>query len=447
MFVDEGLKRHPEAAHSAEELAAFDWAGALSREKQRAPGGEWIYWLNQGGRGSGKTRIATEWARGQSQAMPGSTGLIVARTAADLRDYVVHGSSGLLAITPPWERIRHHPSESKISWGNGTVALLRSADEPDGVRGANAHWGVADELAAWRPKKGQHAWPLMKMAVRLRGPNEEPPRITIATTPRTNQTMRDVRADADTIVVMHSMLDNAANLAPEFVNAMVKTYGGTRLGRQEIYGEMLEDTVGALWSWAWFERAGARVEDAPILKRVVVGVDPAASVSDASDETGIVVAGLGQDGHGYVLEDLSGRHEVSEVVGRASAACERWQADAIVVEKNQGGYWLTDAFASRWRHAPIKLVSAKRGKELRAQPVALAYERGEVHHVGMLPELEGQMCTWVPDESSPDRVDALVYALTEAMLSRSHDLDAWAKATAGKSVGAARHHLASMDLG
>lgn len=335
---------------------------------------------------------------------------IVARTAADVRDVIVEGESGILRVSPAAERPRWEPSRRRLTWPNGAQATTYSADEPDQLRGPQHDAAAIDELAAWRYPD---AWDQLRFGLRL----GNDPRVVIATTPRPTKIIRDLIAAPDTVVTRGRTRDNRANLAPGVVAELERRYAGSRLGRQELDGEVLDDSAGALWRWSWIDES--RVARSPDLRRVVVAVDPATTSGDDSDETGIVVAGIGYDGRGYVIADESGRYRPEEWARRVASAYTTHLADAVIAEGNQGGEMIGAVLrACGASGLPVRTVHARRGKATRAEPVAVLYEQGRVSHVGALARLEDQLTTWDPASSraSPDRLDALVYALTELMV-------------------------------
>jgi predicted phage terminase large subunit-like protein len=333
---------------------------------------------------------------------------LVARTAADVRDVIVEGESGLLAISPPSERPVWEPSRRRLTWPNGAIATTYSADVPDQLRGPQHDCAWADELAAWQYPD---AWTQLLLGLRL----GRDPRVVVTTTPRPTPIIRKLLSAHTTHVTRGRTLDNAANLAPQFLDAIVRQYEGTRLGRQELDGEVLDDNPGAMWKRDAIDAARVRVE--PTLRRVVVGVDPAVTSNASSDETGIVVAGIGHDGRFYVVADYSGRYSPDQWASRAVEAYRTHKADRIVAERNQGGDLVERNLRTVDRSLPVTTVHAKRAKALRAEPVSSLYEQARVSHVGALAALEDQMTAWDPagDDESPDRVDALVYAMTELM--------------------------------
>lgn len=386
-----------------------------SRPEQLAPAGDWVWWLIKAGRGWGKTRTGAEWVRGEVEAARRGRFALVARTAADARDVMVEGESGLLAICPSWQRPKYEPSKRRITWPNGALATLYSADEPDLLRGPQHDGAWVDELASWR---FPDAWDQLQFGLRL----GDHPRGVITTTPRPTKLIREIAAAKTTAITNGRSLDNKANLAPEFFTFIVNKYAGTRLGRQELEGEILEDNPGALWHRANFDEN--RIAKLPQLRRIVVAADPAVTSNADSDETGIVVAGMdGQSpAHFYVLDDLSLIASPDSWARVLVLAYLRQKADRIIGEVNNGG----DLVETIIRHVEIegkkvganasyKAVHASRGKAIRAEPISALYEQNRVHHVGAFPQLEDQLCDWDPSTStdSPDRLDALVWALTE----------------------------------
>jgi phage terminase large subunit-like protein len=403
-FVEKGP---PEAKHSAEEIARYDWR-RHARSTQLPPdswlAGRTPHWLYRGGRGVGKTRCGAETTRRIAEAADTEHIIMAGPTAADVRDVMVEGESGILAVSPDWCRPHYEPSKRRLTWPSGVRAVLVSADEPDRFRGLQCGFAWADELAAW---KRPEAWDMLLMGLRL-GNN---PRTIVTTTPRPTTIIRALVKAATTVQTVESTHANRANLAEGFFEAIIAKYEGTRLGRQELDAEILEDVDGALWNWEAIE--ACRVDAAPTLVRIVVAIDPAVTAGEDSDETGIVVVGRAADGHCYVLDDGSGRLHPAEWARRSLALLATREGDCIVAEVNNGGDMVEHTIRVQDRAAPVRQVRASRGKQTRAEPVALRYERGEVHHVGVFPALEEQLCTWVPGERSPDRLDALVWGVAE----------------------------------
>ena len=391
------------------EALLHDWS-LRRRPSQAPPQGDWRVWLILAGRGWGKTRTGAEFIREQVDKEQATHVALVGPTAADVRDTMIEGESGLLAIYPRQQRPRYEPSKRRITFHNGAVATAFSADEPDRLRGPNHDLAWADELASWRYPE---AWDMLQLGLRI----GKQPRTVGTTTPKPLPLIRRLLGTEDGSVHMTtgSTYDNAANLAQSFVDEITTRYEGTRLGRQELHAEVLDDVQGALWSRDLLEEH--RVTKEPNLTRIVVAIDPAAGSKNENAETGIVVVGLGDEGHGYVLDDVSLRGTPNDWGRAAVAAYHRHKADLIVAEANQGGDMVSHTLRTVDTNAPIKMVHASRGKRTRAEPISALYEQGRIHHLGFHAELEDQLCSWVPDQSaSPDRLDALVWGLTEILL-------------------------------
>jgi len=378
-----------------------------ARPEQLPPTAPWRTWLVMAGRGYGKTRTGAEWTRASASAFRYVN--IIGATADDARDIMVEGESGLLAICPDHERPTYLPSKRRLDWPNGATTLIFTADEPERLRGKQHERLWADEVAAWRYAE---AWTQAMLGLRL----GRDPRVVATTTPRPTPLIRDLLADPSTAVTRGSTYDNAANLAPAFLQTIIRRYEGTRLGRQELLAELLTDVDGALWTHTMLD--ARRVTAAPELARVVVAIDPAVTSGEDADETGIIVAGKGVDGDGYILADLTCRLSPDGWARRAVNAYEAHTADRIVAEVNNGGDLVETVLRTVAPRVSYKKVHASRGKRTRAEPIAALYEQGRVHHVGALSQLEDQMTAFVPDhyDGSPDRVDALVWALTDLML-------------------------------
>lgn len=397
----------------------YDWQ-FWARPKQLPPPGDWRYWLLLAGRGFGKTRTISEWARAQAEAMPGSVGHIVGATAADVRDVLIEGPGGIEAVSPPWFEPLYEPSKRRLTWPNGTIALLFSADEPNRLRGPQCHWAIADEFAAWRYPV---AWDNLMFGLRL----GSDPRCAVATTPKPAPHVKELVAQPHTITTRGSTYENRGNLAPAFFQQIISKYEGTRLGRQEIYAEMLEDVPGALWKRDLLEQG--RVVSPPDLAVVAVAVDPAVSATSGSAETGIITGGISggplAQAHGYVLEDNSLTGSPLEWARAAVAAYHRHHADFIVVEVNNGGDLVAANIRTIDPAVKIVEVRATRGKYTRAEPVASLYEQARIHHVGYFAGLEDQLCEWVPGDKSPDRLDALVWLFTRLLVREAKVAGAW----------------------
>ena len=408
----DAAKEHAATHMNEAEIVAVLTAWEIHRRPAQAtPISDWRVWLILAGRGWGKTRTGAEFIREQVNLGAASHIALVGPTAADVRDTMIEGESGLLGIFPRDERPRYEPSKRRVTFHNGAMASAFSADEPDRLRGPNHDLAWADELAAWRYPE---AWDMLMFGLRIGGN----PRAVVTTTPKPIPLIRRLLAIEDGTVVLTrgSTFDNKANLAASFLTEITSRYEGTRLGRQELYAEILDDVDGALWDRGTLEEH--RVSMTPELERVVVAIDPAAGSKAENAETGIVVAGLGADGHGYVLDDRSIRGTPNDWGTSAIAAYHANKADRIVAEANQGGDMVLHTLRTVDANAPVKMVHASRGKRTRAEPVAALYEQGRIHHLGFHGLLEDQLCSWVPDHSdSPDRLDALVWAITELMIS------------------------------
>jgi len=367
------------------------------------------------GRGFGKTWIASNFANEQAESGQARRIALIAPTAADCRDVMVEGESGILATAPAWCRPEYEPSKRKLSWPNGATALLFSAEEAERLRGPQFDLVLADELAAW--KDAQAVWDMAMFCLRL----GNRPRWVVTTTPKPLKILKGLiaREGRDVIVTRGSTYENAANLAPAFLEEIKARYEGTRLGRQELNAELLEDVQGALWTREMLERA--RFKGAvPDLKRVVVAIDPSGTNGqDGGDSVGIVVAGVGMDDLGYVLADRTIKASPAIWGARAVAAYREFKADRIVAERNFGGAMVQHVIRTVDPNVPYREVTASRGKVQRAEPIAALYEQGRVRHVGTFTELEDQLAAMTGDgfagDGSPDRADALVWALTELM--------------------------------
>jgi predicted phage terminase large subunit-like protein len=383
----------------------FDWA-ANARPDQLPPPGDWRTWLILAGRGWGKTRTGAETVR--SWVDQGYRRIaLVGPTAADVRDVMIEGESGVLNVFPDGERPIYEPSKRRVLFANGAIATAYTADEPDRLRGPQHDAAWCDELAAWR--RGDAAWSNLLMGLRI----GLDPRVVVTTTPRPIPLVKGLMAVSTTTTTRGRTLDNAANLAPQFLAEIVSRYEGTRLGRQELEGEMLEIVDGALWSLGQIDRL--RVEAAPAqLERIVVAVDPAVSTNEKSDYTGIVVAGIAPDKSVYILHAEAMKASPSEWAARVWDLFDHWQADRVVAERNNGGDLVEQVLRQVRRTGSLRTVVAKRGKALRAEPVAHLYELGRVHHVGpFLRELEDQMSTFPVASEHDDLVDALAYAVLD----------------------------------
>lgn len=374
-----------------------------ARPAQLPPAGHWSTWLINAGRGFGKTRSGAEYVRDGIERRGRRRVALVAATAADARDVMVEGESGILAVCPPWNRPKYEPSKRRLTWPNGAIAVTYSADEPNRLRGPQHDDAWCDELASWRYPD---AWDMLLFGLRLGAD----PRCCVTTTPKKTPLFKDVLRDPATAVTTGSTYDNAANLAANFLKRISERYEGTRLGQQELYAHLLEDSERALWKRARIEEL--RVRHAPDLDRIVVAVDPATSDSETANHTGIIVAGRSADGHGYTLADYSLIGSPAQWAAAVLRAFTDYHADRIVAEVNQGGAMVEHTIRSVEGGAfvPFTAVRATRGKHVRAEPVSALYEQGRFHHVGTFADLEDEQCNWEPGDDSPDRLDALVWA-------------------------------------
>lgn len=379
------------------------------------PPGDWLTWLISAGRGFGKTRTGAESVRELVQSGQYGRIALVAETAADARDVMVEGESGILAISPPWCRPLYEPSKRRLTWPNGAVATLYNGVEPDQLRGPQHDAAWCDELAKYPDP--QACWDQLQFGLRL----GTRPRQIVTTTPRPIPLIRALLRDPQTVVTRGRTMDNAANLAPSFLRTITDRYAGTRLGRQELDAELLDDVPGALWTRDMLDAASA-THATPQMARVVVAVDPSGTGGDdAGDEIGIVVAGRGVDGRGYVLADRSCKLSPDGWGRRAVDAYREFRADRIVAERNFGGAMVQHVIRTADPRAAYADVIASRGKVLRAEPISALYEQGRITHAARFDDLETQMLHMTHNgflgDGSPDRVDALVWALTELMLS------------------------------
>ena len=379
-----------------------------ARENQIPPEGDWLTWLIMSGRGWGKTRTGAEWIAHHAITQDRTRWAVVAPTFADARDTCAEGESGLINILNRYKALANwNRSIGEILLTNGSRIKLFSAEEPDRLRGPQHHGAWCDELAAWvRPE----AYDQLQFGLRL----GERPQTVITTTPKPVPLLKNLLKRDNAVITRGSTYENRANLASTALAELEARYGNTRLGRQELQGELLEDMEGALWTRAWIEEKRLEPKDMPPLYRIVVAIDPAVTSNEDSDETGIVVAGATSEGHFYVLEDATLKATPDGWGRRAVQAFNDWSADKIIAETNNGGDMIIATIQQVDRLVPVKKVVASRGKQLRAEPISALYEQGRVHHVGMFSKLEDQMVTWTPESrQSPDRLDALVWALTE----------------------------------
>lgn len=385
-----------------------------ARGDQLPPAGDWRTWLILGGRGAGKTRAGAEWVRGialghERFGEPARQIALVGESIADVREVMIEGVSGLLAVHRRCERPHWEPSRRRLEWRNGAVAYAFSADDPESLRGPQFEAAWCDELCKWR--RADAAYDMLQFGLRL----GRSPRAAITTTPRPTPLLKRIMADPLTAVSRAATRANAFQLAPQFLEQMLARYAGTRLGRQELEGELIEARADTLFPRERIERA--RVQTHPPLARIVVAVDPPVSSREGADACGIVAAGADDDGRIFVLADesASGLSPLAWA-SRAIALYRRLDADRIVVEVNQGGEMARAVLSETDANVPVSEVRATRGKVLRAEPVAALYEQGRISHVGSFPLLEDEMADFGADGlsqgRSPDRLDALVWAIT-----------------------------------
>jgi len=382
--------------------------------------GMWLNWVIIAGRGWGKTRTGAEWIH--QKIGDGTYKLVhlVGATAQDARDIMVLGESGILGTQKPGNRVKWSPTKRRLTWENGGEALVFSADEPDRLRGLQCEAAWADEVAAWRRPE---SWRQLQLGLRL----GEYPRTVITTTPRPTKLIKglltNIPPEGFNHVTRGTTYDNVSNLAQAFINEITSEMEGTRFGRQEIYAEILDEAELAFWSRELLEEVRIGKDEVPELKKIVIGVDVAVSFGDEAAETGIVVCGLDHNDKAYVLSDHSKKYRPDQWAKKVSSLYHHYQEEApevrVIAEKNQGYELIRHTIAVEDDSVPVKLVHASQSKLTRAEPVATAYEVGKVRHVGMFPALEEQMCTWeAGDKESPDRLDALVWALTELVVGK-----------------------------
>lgn len=397
----------------------YDWQNVLARPDQIPPEGDWEIWMILSGRGWGKTRTGAEWVRHiVTNGMAGQVALI-GETAADCRDVMVEGSSGILAVHPPHERPKYEPSKRKLTWPNGAIAHTYNAVEPDQLRGPQHDAAWSDELAKW--KYARETWDQLQFGLRLGSPRQ-----LITTTPRPIRLVKDIAAGREgrVHVVAGHTLDNRANLAPNFLERVMKRYSGTRLGQQELAGRILADAPNSLWTQGNIDQNRLR-QVPPNIGRIVVSVDPPIKRPDVTEsdeeggaECGIVVCAASDDNElGYTLEDATVRASPRGWARRACSMVYHYKADAIVAEVNNGGAMVTDTIRSVDSNVRVIEVVATKGKHIRAEPVSSLYEQDRISHVGTFPELEEQMTSMTSlgylGDGSPDRCDALVWGFTE----------------------------------
>ncbi len=400
-----------------------------ARDDQWPPQPPWTTWLVLGGRGAGKTRTGAEWVRGIALGeqpfanQPIGRIALIAETQADARDVMVEGVSGLLALHRRDERPLWHKSLRRLTWPNGAVAHIFSAEDPEALRGPQFGAAWLDELAKW--KKAEETWDMLQFGLRL----GHAPRQVVTTTPRATALLKRLLSDPLTQLSRAKTHANAFNLAPAFLDRIVGRYKGTRLGRQELDGELIDDRDDALWTRAQIEALRRNPREVPDLTRIVIAIDPPASSSPSADRCGLIAAGIDQSGYVYVLDDATiASATPARWAQKAISLFHRHQADALIAEINQGGEMVEAIIRAADPSVPIRPVRATRGKFIRAEPVAHLYEQGRIFHAGIFEALEDEMCDFGPGPKgfslshggSPDRLDALVWAITALALTPQH---------------------------
>ena len=361
------------------------------------------------GRGVGKTRTGAEFVRGRVDAGFKRIAL-VAKTPGDARDVMIEGEAGILSTSPPWNRPKYEPSKRRLTWPNGAIATTYSGADPDQLRGPTHDTFWVDELAAF--KYPRDTWDNLQLTMR----HGDDPKGIVTTTPKPLALLKEIEASPYTVCSpVESSYANQINLTPAFFKQIISKYEGTRTGRQEIYAQLLDQAEFALWQREWIDGNRYELFDHTLCRRIVVSIDPAGSAEKESNETGILVVGIQDPDHWYVLADYSGRYSPHDWATQAIRAMEDWGADSIVAEKNQGGDMIEANLRSVMATVPYKSVWASVGKAVRAEPIANLYQQGRVHHVGVFTELEDQLCSWEPvsGHKSPDRLDALVHGVAE----------------------------------
>ena len=391
----------------------YDW-NLWARDKQLEPPGDWTYWLMRMGRGAGKTRTGAETVRIWKDNYPIIH--LIAPTAGDARDVMIEGESGILSVSPDWDKPLYEPSKLRLTWNNGAIGSIFTAEEPDRLRGPQCYAGWCDELAAW--KYAQDTWDNFLFGLRL----GDKPKVIITTTPRPIPTVKEIIADPATVQVTGSTFENRANLSPAFFKSIIHKYDGTRLGRQEIYAEMLEDIEGALWTADMINKA--QTKELPDLVRAAVAIDPAVTSKDTSDETGIVAGGIDANGFIYITDDLTAIYTPQQTMRVVAGVYDDRKLDMVVGEQNNGGDYIKEMLFLVAGEMPYTSVWASRGKVTRAEPIVMLYEQQRVKHYGDLEKMEEEMTTWDAKigDKSPNRIDALVWLITYLLSDTDEEL-------------------------
>lgn len=390
----------------------YDWHFWARANQIQPTNALWNIWMLLAGRGFGKTRTGAEFIREEIEGGYKGQVHLIGPTAADVRDVMVEGESGLLAVSPPWNRPNYEPSKRRLTWPNGAVGITFSAEEPKRLRGPQCGLMWADEIAAWRYPE---TWDMALFGWRIGNP-----KAVVTTTPKPTPLVKDLMTTKGVVVTKGNTYENRANLADIFFDTVISKYEGTRLGQQEIHAEILEDTPGALWNYDLISDNRCTFEKFKGIElvRIAVAIDPAVSAKVTSNETGIIAGGIDKDGEGYILADRSGIYSPTDWAKKAIELFARLKGDRILAEVNNGGDMVEATLRSIQPRIPYLKVHASRGKRTRAEPISALYEQGLVHHVGVFPDLEDQLTTWdaTDGSDSPDRLDALVWLLTWLML-------------------------------
>lgn len=384
---------------------------------------EWQNWILLGGRGAGKTRAGAEWVRAMALGIepfaksPAWRIALVGETFNDVREVMLEGDSGLLNIHPRHQKPTYIASRKRLEWPNGAIAQLFSAEEPESLRGPQFHAAWCDEFAKWQ--YDEDVWDMLQFGMRL----GEHPQIVITTTPRNRKKLKDILAMPNSYVSRASTFANKQNLAGTFLRTIDANYAGTNLGRQELYGELIEDNEGALWTYELIEdlRRNRKNYDFDDFERIILAIDPPATSHKKSNACGMIVAAIDDNRHAYILADVT-MQAVSPIVWaqKAVQVYHEFNVDRIVAEVNQGGEMVETILRTIDPQISYAGVFAKKNKKSRAEPVAALYEQGKVHHLGMFEQLEDEMCQFdhfiMSSKNSPDRVDALVWAVSHLLL-------------------------------
>lgn len=416
--VEQRTKMLYEIAPTAEDMERLLYTWAFwARPNQLEPQGAWQTWAVFSGRGFGKTRLGAEACIKRARHGPFYPIALVGQSKGDVRDTMVEVfESSIIKISSPAFMPKLETSKRRVTWPNGMIAIMYSGDEPDQLRGPQHGFGWLDELAKFQYP--DITWANFSLGLRL-GPT---PQSIITTTPRPIPIIKKLFEDQRVTKTFGSTYDNASNLPATFLEEMLIRYEGTRLGGQELHGKLMGDVEGALWSRGTLDKH--RVLKLPHIVRMIIAVDPSAGGNgDYASETGIIAAGLGDDGHAYVLQDCTVNTNKPEVWGaEVVAAYHRYAADCVVAETNMGGEMVRYTLQTIDPNMPVTKVTASRNKQTRAEPVSSLYSQGKVHHLGLMPNLEDELCSWVPGDASPDRLDACVWAITELILKNSNSM-------------------------